>query len=413
MQAWRLWLVPLAACLAACAVPARAGAQPSGRQWLQVRAGELPGSERLVVRTSGDLVVTGEAAAVIRYVARFRARSAAADFAPVRAAFGVSGIDARTLPDGAAGLTLRRPSCEGCRVLARLEVSVPEDMAELDLATQGGDIVVRGFLGAVAAEAAGGSVEMDAIGSKVSATASGRITLGAVGGSVFCKTKAGRIELKQADGPVQLETEVGSVRVDMVSRNAVLRTGAGSIRIEHVGGMLRAETGSGSIQVTEALDGIVAEASAGSIRIGRVGGMLRAETGSGSIQVTEALNGIVAEALAGDIWIGRVAGALTAISLTGNIAVSLDGRYPLRDSVLSTEVGDLFVELPETLAVTVEAAMQMFGGRRGIVSDFPEIRVRRSSGLLGRAEASGSLNGGGALLRLGTRIGRIEIRRQR
>jgi hypothetical protein len=67
------------------------------------------------------------------------------------------------------------------------------------------------------------------------------------------------------------------------------------------------------------------------------------------------------------------------------------------------------VFIPSNLAVTVQAISASPGGRR-IVSDFAEIRTRAGGGI--RAEAEGSLNGGGPLLRLTALGGNIYLQRQ-
>ena len=383
MRALRTSSPVLVAVLAASALAGQGIAQPrpdppaSKRRWFQERSAELPGASRLAVRSRGDVTLVGTASKGIRYHVKLWARTGAdaADFVP--AMFGGAGIKSDRRPDGTAELGLRLPECAGCRVVVRLEIEVPEGISEIDIQTIGGDIEIRGVAGSVKALAANGSVTMDAIGADVSVTAGGRVMLGAIGGSVTCETAGGGIDLVSAGGPARLLTNVGSVRAKSVEGDLDARTRAGSIEI------------------------------------GRVAGTARVATSSGSIQVIEAFNGVRAQVGAGDIRIGRASGVLNVSSGTGNIAVGLDERAGLHDSVLTTGVGSVVIFLPETIALTVEAAVRMFRGRQSIVSDFPSIQVLRSPGLFGTAEAVGSINGGGGTLRSGTGIGRIEIRRQR
>ena len=351
-------------------------ARDAGR-WYQEKTGELPATGRLVVRSLGDVSIVGTETRAIRYIAKLAIRTRNEDAGVVPVMFERVGIESDREPDGTARIVLRGPDCPGCRFAALLEIQVPEDIPEINLQTVRGDIDVRGVTGAVTAQAAGGSVRMDEIGSNVSATSGGRIVLGAIGGSVACETAGGGIDLEHTGGSARLATRVGSVRA------------------KSVGGDLEART------------------RAGSIEIGRVAGSVSVETSSGSIRVAEAPNGVRAQVGAGDIRIDRASGALQITSGAGNIAVGLGDRAGLDDSVLTTGVGSVVISLPETLALTVEAAVRMGRGRQSIVSEFPSIRVRRSPGPFGTAEAAGSINGGGAILRSGTGIGRIEIRRQR
>ncbi len=345
--------------------------------WFQERTGELPATDRLVVRSRGDVSIVGTGIGAIRYVAKLGIRTRNENVSVVPVMFERVGIESEREPDGTTRMVLRGPDCADCRLAARLEIQVPEDIAGIDLQTIHGDIDVRGVTGAVNARAAGGSVRMDEIGSDVSATSGGRIVLGAIGGSVACETLGGGIDLERAGGSAKLATRVGSVRAKSVEGDLEARTRAGSIEV------------------------------------GRVAGRVSVETSSGSIRVAEALNGVRAQVGAGDIRIGRASGALQITSGAGNIAVGLADRPGLHDSVLTTGVGSVVISLPESLALTVEASVRMVRGRQSIVSEFPSIQVRRSPGPFGTAEAMGSINGGGAILRSGTGIGRIEIRRQR
>lgn len=349
---------------------------PGGVGWYQDRQGELPAADRLSIRTRGDITVAGAAGDGIRYSARLRLRRPGDGPEWVQAALGKSGFKSQEREDGSLELALVEPDCAGCQILASIEIRVPAEIDRLDLRTRVGDIRVHGVSGSVGAYAYGGSVAMESIGAAADVAAAGSVRLVAVGGPVNCETSAGRIEVGRVAGPARLKTNIGSVRVDSVQ------------------GDLDAETGAGSIQV------------------GRVSGAARLSTASGSIQVAEALGGLEAHAGAGDIRIRRADGALHLTTGAGNIAVALREGAGSRDSVLSTAVGTVVVWLPESIALTVEAAVQLVQGRQGIISDFPSIRVRRQPGLLGGADAAGMINGGGAVLRSGTGIGHIEIRRQ-
>ncbi len=376
--AWRRWLAAAVAIVTCLSLPGTLTAQvPSQDQrgWGRDQRGELPSARRLAVRIPGDITVYGRPRDGIRYAARLRARAPGRDVEWVEAALGDSGIELREAGDGSVEVSLREPDCAGCRVAATVEIEVPEQIDEIDLRSSRGVIRVRDIAGSVRAAADNGSVEIDAVGAAVTVTAAGSIRLGAVGGPVDCQAAAGWIEIGRASGSARLRTKVGSVRVEIME------------------GELDAET------------------RAGSIRVGRVSDTARLATGSGSIQVAEALNGLEAHAGAGDIRISRASGALNLTSGAGNIAVELREGPPLRDSVLSTAVGSVFVGLPESLALTVEATVRLAQGRQGIVSDFPSIRIRRPLGVLGGAEANGSINGGGAVLRSSTGIGQIEIRK--
>jgi hypothetical protein len=88
--------------------------------------------------------------------------------------------------------------------------------------------------------------------------------------------------------------------------------------------------------------------------------------------------------------------------------------HPISDSMLSTSAGDITVLIPSNLAVTIQAVNET-GGSGGIISDFPQLRSQGGSRFpgVGATMASGSLNGGGPLLRVNVVGGTIYLRRSK
>ncbi len=67
--------------------------------------------------------------------------------------------------------------------------------------------------------------------------------------------------------------------------------------------------------------------------------------------------------------------------------------------------------IPSNLPLTVQAINES-GGSGRIISDFPEVRPRRTSVPGGPLIAQGALNGGGPLLRVTVMGGTIYLRRK-
>jgi hypothetical protein len=82
------------------------------------------------------------------------------------------------------------------------------------------------------------------------------------------------------------------------------------------------------------------------------------------------------------------------------------------DSTLQTSVGDVIVYIGPQARITVKAELEMANGHQ-ISSDFPDLKITTDGGNYGPKNyyAQGSLNGGGALLRVRTMSGNIEFRR--
>ena len=376
----------LAASLAAVAgyltVAAALTGQPlqetaSGHWWIQEWRGEADPAPRVAVRSRGAVTVRGSAVGKVRYHLTTRVRGGRYPQAAPEV-FDSPGIVMQTLADGSLQLALRDPACAGCRVQYRLVVEVPPDSDEISVETSAGSLSVSGIAGSVTARVNGGAILVDQVGGSVTAvTAGGDMRLGAIGGHVQCETAGGGIQLDRSGGSARLITSLGSIRADRVS------------------GDLHAETGGGGI------------------KIGRVDGIVRALTGGGLIQVREARNGMRAESGAGDIRIDQAIGRLMLASAAGDIVAGIQEGAILEDSELTTSTGAVVLTLPESLALTLDASIALDRGLRSIFSDFPSVQVRRMPGPLGPggAQAVGTINGGGSLVRIRNGRGRIEIRR--
>jgi len=383
------------AALAAGVLPAQTSRiERDGGRWVQTEEGVAAAASRLEIRFVGPVTVTGEARRDFHYriVKRLKApdRKAAEELfadAPVR----VSGQAGKTV------LSLDAPPCFGCGFTAEAAIRAPSATEHVGVETRSGAVEVRGVDGSVTADTAGGAISMDKIGGEVrAATAGGGIELGQVGGPVHCETAGGGIRVKHSGG------------------DATLITSGGSIEAETVKGDLQAETAGGGISIQEVEGRVLAVTSGGSIRLGRAGGPVSAETAGGSIEIESAPAGVDAEAAGGSIRLRDVAGALRAMSAAGGIEAHVLAGGRLADSLLETTAGNITVYLPDGVPVTIEASVDLAGNLNRIKTDFETLRVRRTGNDFGpgTVTASGSLHGGGPVLRLLNTSGRIQIRKR-
>lgn len=400
----RAWRALVAVWVALAGTTASLEAQPelaprqAGDSWVAEQVGTVPAGTALEILSSGPVAVRGMDRAELRYAVDVRIR-ADGDEAWARARLGAVGVRVERRTDGTVVLSLRKPACQGCRFHAHLEVETPAETRATAVLTSRGGVEVRGLQGSVRIQAAAGPIEVDSIGGDLEARAEGgRVWIGTVGGTVRGHTAAGSIQLQSAQGSADLKTELGNIEVDFVGGDLHAATSGGRIRAKSVGGDLRATTGSGSI------------------RLGSVRGGIRAAAGAGSITAAAAVQGLRAETAAGEIEVRDAGGTLRATAGTGDIRASLAAEPGLLDSALETSVGSIIVQVPESLPLTIDARVSLAKGTGGIVSDFPAIAVhQRPANSFGprSVEAWGDLNGGGAILRIRSGVGHIEIRRQR
>ncbi len=249
------------------------------------------------------------------------------------------------------------------RINYRGAPALPGDRAVAKLETEGGHIKVQDVSG-----------DLDAY------TAGGHVMVGNIAGNAKLRTGGGHIRAGQIKGTAQLETDGGNITVGEAGAYVAVRTGGGQIDFGEVHGSVHAQTGGGGIRVIYVAGPMEVETSGGSICLTRITNTVHAETGDGSITA----------------WINPEAAdnKMTPVRLPG-------------PSQLATGTGDIVVFLPRNIAATIDATVEN-GDMQRIEADpsFPlNMKMRKD----GQAHALGSLNGGGALLKLRTTTGKIRL----
>ncbi|HTZ98630.1 MAG TPA: hypothetical protein VMB18_19665 [Terriglobales bacterium] len=274
-------------------------------------------------------------------------------------------------------------------------ISVPREMDEVKIETDGGNVTTTAVSGRVNAQSGGGNVRLDDIG-----------------GSIYAETGGGGIDVGNASSDVSLHTGGGSIRVESAKGKIIAESGGGSVEV--ISGMQGAEleTGGGSIRVEHCAGGVKAETGGGSIELGDIGGSAEISTGGGSIRLTSAKGPVRAETGGGTIELMGVPSA-RAETGAGSIAVKfIPSRGEHNDSTLETSAGDIVVYLAPNVNMNIRASIEVANGHR-INSDFSEIKVSSEGGDYGpkTVTAEGNLNGGGPVLKVQTTTGDISFRR--
>jgi DUF4097 and DUF4098 domain-containing protein YvlB len=281
-------------------------------------------------------------------------------------------------------------------IASEMYLTVPRNLREVVANSIGGNVEAYDLDGTVEGETSGGRIQMDRIGADVVAkTAGSDIRIGHVAGSLRAFSGGGSIQVDSAGGETWCETAGGEITVGQTQ------------------GMLHATTAGGNIRVRLASAGVIARSDGGQIEVGQSGGVVTAQTRGGSIEVGSS-QGAQCESAAGAIRVRGLGGPLRAETAIGSILAELLPGIRPGDSTLNTGSGDITVFIPSNVAVSVQAVSDSSNRPARIVSDFPEIRVKRSGpALAGAVTAEGSLNGGGPVLRIIANSGTVYLRRQR
>lgn len=110
-------------------------------------------------------------------------------------------------------------------------ISVPAKF-NLNLKTEGGDLVISGVTGRTSGNTSGGNLEVTDYS-----------------GPVKLETSGGDIRLQHADGELYLRTSGGNIRGERVTGSLDVETSGGDIRCREIDAKLRASTSGGNIEV--------------------------------------------------------------------------------------------------------------------------------------------------------------------
>lgn len=369
-----------------------------GNSWVQEVSGSLSGARNIRISTdAGSVRVRGAAQPNITYVLKKKVYNC---YGGDEAERYLNRFEVTATLQG--NTAILRGQCEFCGSNRKhgsidFEVTVPQDMALVNIQTDGGDVAVNNIAGRMEAETGGGSVQADNVGGFINASSGGgNIDVGKAGGDARLETGGGSIRVVSAKG--RIDAQSGGGNIEIASAQTInLETGGGSINVASCAGDLRATTGGGNIQAGTIGGRTVLETGGGSIRLGSSGGPVSAQSGGGTIELYKMRQGAQVE---------TGGGGIVAEFISLGTAVNYGSH-------LETGAGDVVVYLADDLKASINAAIDV-GNGHAIRSDFGTIKVTSEGEDYGPREfyANGSLNGGGPSLRIHTTVGNIELRRR-
>jgi DUF4097 and DUF4098 domain-containing protein YvlB len=199
---------------------------------------------------------------------------------------------------------------------------------------------------------------------------------------------------------VVLETSGGSIEVSDLEGSVRTTTSGGSLRFGSIDGPIHGRTSGGSIELEGSTGTADVRTSGGSIRIGNVDGFVMARTSGGSVSIDRAGGEVDASTSGGGITVNEVNGTIRAKTSGGSIKAYIS-QQPKGDCTLTTSGGGVQVRLAPDVRVDVQASSS--GGR--VRTAVPITVV----GEISRNRVTGTLNGGGPLLKLHTSGGGVSI----
>jgi DUF4097 and DUF4098 domain-containing protein YvlB len=182
-----------------------------------------------------------------------------------------------------------------------------------------------------------------------------------------------------------IRTSGGNVVVGDLGGRVHARTSGGNIELGSLGGEADASTSGGNVTLRDGGGRAYLRTSGGEIKVGRVAGPADLSTSGGDIKVESVENELNASTSGGDIR-ARIVGALK-----GN-------------SALETSGGSVEITVEGTAGFNLDAATS--GGEVTV----DHLTVTPADGVVGSSRLKGTVNGGGAVLKLRSSGGDISIK---
>jgi TonB family protein len=291
----------------------------------------------------------------------------------------------------------------------QIVVTVPATFS-LDLSTGVGDIETSDIGGRVSLVTQGGNITAGNLGMTAPVGARGERLVAKIA------TQGGHITLRNVAGDLDAFTAGGHIVAGSIDGNAKLHTGGGHIRAAKIKGTASLETDGGNIAIGDAGSYVTVRTSGGQIDLGEVHGSVHAETGGGGIRVISVAGPLEVASTGGSICLTRVANRVHAETGEGTITAwinpdATDNARLVRlpgPSQLASHTGDIVVFLPRNIAMTIDATVE--NGGPGRIEADPALPLDMQPQPNGPVHVTASLNGGGALLRLHTLGGKIQLR---
>lgn len=365
-----------------------------GDKWVQETSGNLPAGRMLKLYSAmGGVQVRGDANAsavtykVRKIVHRSSEDEAKREFATFNVGAGRKGEWAIVSGDWVG------PRPRRSRMSVEYVVTMPKDTDQVRLETLGGPVGVYAVRGKAYAQTAGGGISADDIGE-----------------SLHASTLGGNIEVGRVNGDVNLTTAGGNITIGNVGGKIVAVTSGGTVQVQKGGQSVRVETAGGSIGVKECGD-LIATTAGGTIEVGDVNGWARLESAGGGIRLLSAKGLVRASTQGGGIKLARLTSGVRAETANGPIEAEFIAAK-IGETHLATTTGDIVVYLPSDIAVTIQAAIELSNGHK-IHSEFPGLRIVTEGSNFGPRQVfgEGSLNGGGAVMKVHTSNGNIYFKR--
>src|SRR6266508_44436 len=292
---------------------------------------------------------------------------------------------------------------------ANFTVTVPVE-TNVDLKSDNGELTLTGIQGTATLKASFGDVKVKNLAGGLSVTASN--------GGISVEN------VDTLDAPVDLSSDFGDITVQSISaRDVTIKSTNGTLNLNNIdsSGKLDVRTDFGGIEIRDGnARSLDAHSSNGKVLVQKmdVSGLVNVTSDFGDLTLEDVLsNGMDLKTQNGRVTVSGAQGKITAHSHYGNVdisaedalvtltsnngKVSFDGSLADGEHTLQSDFGDITLTIPADIALNLD--LKTDTGK--IKSDLP----LTISGEIDEKHWTGTINGGGAQLKVTTQNGNIII----
>lgn len=263
-----------------------------------------------------------------------------------------------------------------------------------------GDVTVSHVEGPLVLSSRHGDVEVNDV--------AGRAQLDVEHGEVKCTDVAslavgllhGDLTAERVRGDLEVRAEHAAVQVTDVGGRAVVSTTHRDITVEHVVGEASLKAEHGHVRATDLKGALTVETSHDGIALKEIGGPVEARVSHGGFEADRLRKGARVKVAGDDVVIRDFAGPIEVEAQRA--AVRLEAVTPIRDAIsVTTTTGSISLGVPPGSRLALEATTQ----RGEVEVELPGLSVTRSE----RQRLSGSIGGGGPLVKLESDLGDVRV----
>ncbi|MCB2212324.1 hypothetical protein KQI52_09460 [bacterium] len=228
------------------------------------------------------------------------------------------------------------------------------------------------------------------------------------GAMVDAQVLTGGLDAHDYTGPLHYESDTGGIHVNNCSGDFELLTKTGGVALRDVEGTLNVRTSTGGVSIRDVrlTSHSSVQTSTGGAEIENTYGELDVMLSTGGLQIRGHHDNLVAETHTGGIDVRDLSGKLRAGTDTGGVSLRYLGTGELTGLALHSGTGPISVELYESLAATIDVAIDDYDGEHEFHCDFPvDEQQERGDQFTARILR----NGGGVPINLSTDDGMINI----